>query len=81
MPAAPADTSPGWELFVAIAAAAGVSVGITWQIARNRFAASAGGEKPRAERPAVRPCPGCGLPVGIDDSFCSDCGQQIRGGG
>jgi len=77
-PAAPSDTSPDWGLFVAIIATAGVSMGVTWQIARNRLASGAGGEAPRAERPPVRPCPGCGLPCGISDRFCSECGHEIR---
>jgi hypothetical protein len=77
-PVTAADPGPGWGFLVAIVATAGVSMGITWQIARNRFASGVGSETPRAERPAVRPCPGCGLPCGIDDYFCSDCGQEIR---
>ena len=80
-PAAPSDTGSDWGLFVAIVATAGVSMGITWQIARNRLASGAGGEAPGAERPAVRPCPGCGLPCSLADRFCSECGHELRGEG
>ena len=77
-PAAPANPGPSWGVLVAIVATAGVSMGITWQIARNRFATEGGSKTPREERPAARPCPGCGLRGGIDDTFCSDCGQELR---
>jgi hypothetical protein len=82
LPAAPtapaADPGLGWGFLLAIVVTAGASMGITWQIARNRFVSGVAGEVPRSERPAVRHCPGCGLPCGIDDYFCSDCGQDLR---
>ena len=77
-PAAAAGSGASWWILVAVVVTAGASMGITWQIARNRFASGVAGETPPAERPTVRPCPGCGLPCGIDDGFCSGCGQQIR---
>jgi hypothetical protein len=82
LPAAPAATAEpglGWGLLVAVVVTAGASMGITWQIARNRFASSrAAAETPRAEPPAEGHCPGCGRPCGSDDRFCSDCGQELR---
>lgn len=78
-PAAPAaDPGLGWGFLLAIVVTTGVSMGITWQIARKRFGSGIAGEATRSERPAVRHCPGCGLPCGRDDQFCSDCGQDLR---
>jgi hypothetical protein len=76
-PAPAADADSGWWLILAIFATAGVSMGITWQIARSHFAPGAGGETPPPERPSVRVCGGCGLPRGIGDRFCSSCGHEL----
>jgi hypothetical protein len=78
VPAVEAGTRLDWGLLVAIVAAAGASMGITWRIARNRFAKEVAGKTPPAAPRPARYCPGCGLPSGSSDRFCSGCGRELR---
>jgi len=76
-PAAAEDASLDWGLFVVILATAGMSIGITWQLARKRFVSGSGGESQNAEPPSERHCPGCGRPCATRDRFCNDCGREL----